>query len=82
MPDTYDVMPANKAYSVTGDDDNDLTNGACRAIYVGGAGNINCDLVGGTTVVFSGLLAGVVYPLSVKRVRSTSTTATNIVALY
>jgi hypothetical protein len=36
----------------------------------------------GTTVLFTDLVAGVVHPLAVKRVRSTSTTATSIVGIY
>lgn len=73
--------PARHAAAVTPNDSTDLTNHA-KALYVGGAGNINLDTVGGETVVFSGLLAGTILPVRAARVRSTSTTASNIVALY
>ena len=76
-----DTAPAVDAASVTPNDSADLALTA-RALYIGGAGNINLDTVTGTTVVFSRLTAGTILPLQVKRVRATSTTATNIVALY
>lgn len=53
-----------------------------RALYVGGAGNIKVDMALGSTVTFSGALAGTILPVQVTRVYSTGTTATNIVALY
>lgn len=73
--------PATNAVVVTPDNSNDLAY-TTRAIYVGGAGNINVDMVSGQTCLFSGVPAGTVLPIRVKRVRSTSTTATLIVALY
>ena len=51
-------------------------------VYIGGAGNLSVDTMAGqTAVVFTGLLAGTILPVVVKRVRSTSTTATNLIAL-
>lgn len=76
-----DAGPAIAAAAITPDDNNDLTN-YTRAILVGGAGNLACITRGGDTVTFSGLLAGVVYPFALKRIKSTGTTATNLVALY
>ena len=53
-----------------------------KAVYVGGAGNIVAvDWLGNTTT-FVGVLAGTVLPIRVRRVNATSTTATNLVALY
>lgn len=76
------TSPAGNAVAVTPADGTDLTT-ATRALWVGGAGNISVDLVGGqTAVVFSGIAAGTWMPLRVTRVRSTSTTATLIVAVY
>ena len=75
------TAPAEGAVAVTPSDSTDLTYMA-RALYIGGAGNVNVDVADGTTVVFAGLSAGTILPVRVKRVRSTSTTATNIVALY
>jgi len=56
--------------------------GVCRAIYVGGAGDISIDDIGGNTVSFVGVLAGSILPVQTARVNATGTTATSIVALY
>lgn len=52
----------------------------CRAIYVGGAGNMTVEMEGGGTVAFNGVLAGTVLPVRAKNV--TTATATNLVALW
>jgi hypothetical protein len=72
-------MPATAAVAIT---PSDSTNFAvCRAIYVGGAGNI-VAVVNGVAVTFSNALAGSVIPIRATRVNSTNTTATGLVALY
>lgn len=53
-----------------------------RAVYVGGAGNLRVDMVSGGTVTFVGLSAGTLLPIQADRVYATSTTATDIIALY
>lgn len=69
--------------AITPNDDTDLPGGVTRAIYVGGAGNIVADSASGdTSITFTGLLAGVIYPLHIKRVRSSLTTATSLLAIY
>jgi len=73
--------PAERAFAITGNDSTDLTVFP-RAIYVGGAGNVKVITLGGDTVTFSGVLAGTVLPVRVKRVFSTDTTATNLLGLY
>ena len=54
----------------------------CDGIYVGGTGDIawvnECDSV----VVLKGAIAGHMYPIRAKRVNSTDTSATDLVALY
>lgn len=62
---------------------NDGTNLPSSAIslFVGGAGNLVVDMENGATVTFTGVVAGTILPIRVVRVRSTLTTATNIVAL-
>ena len=52
-----------------------------RSLYVGGAGNVRVTTVNGQDVTFVGVQAGTILPISVKRVWSTSTTATSIVGL-
>lgn len=78
IPSDY---PARNAVVVTPADGSDLAN-VTRALFIGGAGNLNVDTADGDTVLFTGIPAGFLLPLAVKRVRSTSTTATNIVALW
>ena len=73
--------PATRAAAVTPNDSTDLAT-AARALYIGGAGNVSLDTVGGDTVTFTGLAAGTILAVRTARVRSTSTTATAIVALW
>ena len=73
--------PASDAAAVTPNDSADLA-GEAQALFVGVGGDINLTTVEGTTVVFVGLVAGVILPVRTKRVLATSTTATNIIALY
>lgn len=79
-PTGYDA-PAENAFAVTPNDSTDLTH-AARALFVGGAGDIKVDTVGGDTVTFTGVTAGSIFPVRVSRVYATGTTATNIVAIY
>lgn len=80
---TNQVSPAVSARAITPSDGTPLTWGPCRAIYVGGAGNIVLIPANGTTAVtFTGVLAGTILPVMASSVESTLTTATNLVALY
>lgn len=74
------AAPGRSWAAVTPSDTVNLPAG-CRAIYVGGAGDV--ALVGddGVAVVFAAT-AGQIIPLGPKRVNATSTTATSIVAIY
>jgi len=53
-----------------------------RGLWIGGAGNVEVDMSNGDTVLFSGVSAGSLLPLRVRRVRAGATTATLIVAVY
>jgi len=75
-------VPATVFEAVTASDSTNFTNGISRGLYIGGAGNAAVVDADGTAVLFSGLLAGSILPVQAKRVNSTSTTATNIVALF
>jgi hypothetical protein len=69
-----------KALAVTPHDTNAQT--VYDALYVGVAGNVNGTLRNDSSaVVFTGMLAGTLYPFSFKLIKSTSTTATNMVIL-
>jgi hypothetical protein len=75
-------FPALGWYAVTPSDSTDLATPA-RALYVGTGGNVALDDGDGhTAVVFKNVASGAVLPVRAVRVRATSTTATDIVALY
>ncbi len=80
MANRSDTFAATGAQAVTPHDSNTIA--ACRALYVGGAGNIAVVTVDGNAVTFVGAVAGSTIPVQVSAVKSTGTTATNIVALY
>ena len=72
--------PAETARAVTPSDT--TTIGGCRAIWVGGAGNLTLDFSdGATNIVISAIPAGTLLPIAPLRVKA-ATTATSIVALY
>lgn len=75
------ATPGENAFAVTPNDSADM-DFVTRAIYVGVAGNVKMTLLGGTTVTFVGLVAGGLYPLRVKRIWSTGTTASNLIGVY
>ena len=51
-------------------------------IYVGVTGNVVVETSGGDVETFVGVPAGMILPVNIKRVNATSTTATNIIALW
>ena len=74
-----ETFPASGAAAVTPSDSTVLD---CRALYVGGAGNVVLQMPGRSeTVTFLAVPAGTFMPVSARRVM-TATTATSIVALY
>lgn len=83
MPDLKNgiLLVGLSAAPVTPSDTVDLPN-ATTGLYVGGAGNVKVDMFNGETVTFNALAVGHVHRLAVRRVYSTGTTATNIVAVY
>jgi hypothetical protein len=72
--------PGASAIAIT-PNNTDALEKISRAIYIGGAGNLTVEMLGGQTVTFVGLSAGCLLPIRVNKVL-TSTTATNLVALY
>ncbi len=73
--------PARNAVAVTPADGADLATVA-RGLYIGVAGDVKVDMAGSGTVTFVAVPAGSVLPFCVKRVYSTGTSATNLVALW
>jgi hypothetical protein len=75
--------PADTAAVVTPDDGTDLPTAPCKALWIGSGGDIVVDMeVSGSAITFVGVGSGVLLPIRVNRVRATSTTAADIVALY
>jgi len=66
--------------AVTPHDTNDLSLDC--VLYIGGAGTVKILTANNETLTFVGLNAGDILPVKVRRVYSTDTTATNIVALW
>ena len=87
MTDTFSTLepnlqsPYSHAFAITPNNTVDL-DVFTRAIYVGGAGNIRVDTIGGEEVLFTGLAVGDILPVRVKRVYATNTTATLMIGLY
>lgn len=74
--------PSRFAIAITTSDSADIQGGQItRGIYVGTSGNI-AAVIGGNTVVFSNAVAGSVLPIRCSRINATSTTASNLVALF
>lgn len=73
--------PAGNADVITPSDADDLPN-VPRAIYIGTAGNVKVQMVSGHTVTLSNVQAGVIYPIRVRKVFATDTTADALVALW
>jgi hypothetical protein len=70
-----------RAIAVTPSDVTNFADGLCRAIYVGGAGNITA-IVNGAAILFTAVPVGTILPVQATRVNATATTATAMVALY
>ena len=54
----------------------------CRSVYVGGAGNIAALSWDDKLVTFTAVPVGTVLPIQAKRINTTNTTATLLIALY
>ena len=67
-------------FAITPSDSSDLVQ-IPRGIYVGGSGDLAVHDLDGDAVTFTNLAAGVVHPISAKKVLSTGTTATGIIGI-
>lgn len=87
MPDKFSShgadleSPALNAAAITPHDTNELSTWT-RAIYVGTGGNIVLVTAGGSEVTFTAVPQGAILPVRAKIVKNTSTTASNLVALW
>lgn len=73
-------QPASHAFAITPHATNELSY-VTRALYIGGAGNVDVAMEGGQLVSFAAVPVGSILPIRVKRVIDTST-ATFIIGLY
>ena len=72
--------PAFNAEAITPSDSVDLAQ-TTRAVYVGGAGTV-VAIVNGVAITVAGATAGSFLPIRATRINATSTTATNLVAVW
>lgn len=68
--------------AVTPNNDADLPDGICSALYFGGAGEVSVVHPEGAGTTSYSVVAGGYLMVHVQRVRATGTNATGIVALY
>ena len=83
----YQKLQVGRAASVTTSDTANIpsvsggTNNGC-VLYVGSAGNLRVQTVGGDDVTFNNINTGAFIPVQIVRVYATGTTASNILALW
>lgn len=77
-----DDAPAVSAVAITPSDSTDFTSLYSRALWIGNGGTVKVDMADGTTVTFEGCPTGSVLPIRCRRVYSTGTSATSILALF
>jgi hypothetical protein len=78
--------PARSFAAVTPSDSTDFAGGAAAALFVGVGGNVVVvgveDSDGAVVETFKNVASGTILPVRCRRVNATSTTATDIKALY
>lgn len=72
------TIPARRGVAITPSDSTVLA--ITRGIYVGGNGNLVVTMIDGGVLTFTGVLAGMIYPLQVSKVMA-ATTATGLIGL-
>lgn len=77
---SYLTKPSSHYAAITPSDSTNFDQ--CRSIYVGVAGDVVAVRPDNTAVTFKNAVAGSTLPIEAIRVNSTSTTATDLVALY
>lgn len=83
----YQKLQVGRAASVTPSDTVNIpsvsggSNNGC-VLFVGTAGNLRVQTVGGDDVTFNNINTGAFLPVQVVRVYATGTTASNIIALW
>jgi hypothetical protein len=82
--DLGSITPSDTFVAVTPSDSTLIGTalGDTKGLYIGGGGNVTCIDCTGAAVTFTAVPVGTVLPVRTRRVNSTNTTATNIVALF
>ncbi|HYF33997.1 MAG TPA: hypothetical protein VD994_01800 [Prosthecobacter sp.] len=75
------IAPTRNFRAVTPHNTNVISGGAARSLYIGGAGDVTVINEAGSAVTFADVPAGTILPIEAAVVKSTGTTATDIVAL-
>lgn len=73
--------PAQGAVAIDYSGGNQTLTTESRGVYIGTAGHLKVDMADGTTVTFSNLAAGTIYPLAFKKIYQTGSTAAGLVLL-
>lgn len=73
--------PASTGFSILPSDSGDFTNYP-RAIYVGTGGHVSIVDLAGNTILLKNVQSGTILPVRAKQVRSTGTTAGDLIGLY
>jgi len=85
MPTNLIVRQGTTGVVVTPSDSVDIVGATANtpaALFVGTGGDISVITLGGSTLVLKNIADGSFLPIQVTRVKATSTTATDIVALF
>lgn len=83
----YQKLQVGRAATVTPSDTVNIpsvsggSNNGC-VLFVGTAGNLRVQTIGGDDVTFNNINTGAFLPVQVVRVYATGTTASNIIALW
>lgn len=73
--------PIVNMFTITPSDSSNLPF-VTRALYVGGDGDVKLTTLGDETVTMTGMKAGVIYPIRVKKVFDSDTSATGLIGMY
>lgn len=85
MPTNLIVRQGTTGVIVTPSDSVDIVGATANTpatLFVGTGGDISVITLGGSTLVLKNIADGSFLPIQVTRVKATSTTATDIVALF
>ena len=85
MPSNIVVRQGTTGVSVTPSDTVNITGinpNTPATLFVGVGGDIQVITIGGSTLILKNIADGSFLPIQVTRVKATSTTATDIVALF